>query len=186
MANYGAAILQEAKTWLNCKETSANRSICVDKIHKEFSENWVSSPDPWCAKFVWVVVQNASKRYAVSNPLPHTAGALELLNKSKKANIYVDKVPTPGCIFYKKSNSASGHVGFVAQVVGNKFYTIEGNSSDKVLSSERTITSDMQFIHVEAQRNIYFENSTYFLTFAAVCGFAGGGYWIWKSKKRRK
>lgn len=186
MAEYGAAILSEAKKWLSCKEISPNRSACVDALHKEFDVNWNGSPDAWCAKFVWVVVGNASKFYAVSNPAPHTAGALELLNQSRKAKIPVDKNPAPGCIFYKKSSGSTGHVGFVAQVNGNNFDTIEGNSSDMVKSANRTISDDMYFIHVEKMRKIYFKNQTYFLTFAALAATAGGGYWLWKLKKKKK
>lgn len=28
------AIIEEAKSWLGCKETSNNRSVCIDKLQK--------------------------------------------------------------------------------------------------------------------------------------------------------
>lgn len=120
----------------NCVEERDNRGVCVDKIHELFDPKWITSKraEAWCAKFVWVVYEEAARRAAVTNPLPRTAGALAMRDLSKKAGLRVDNKPQDGDVFYRKSSSAgsSGHVGIVTDVKADGITTVEGNLSNRV------------------------------------------------------
>lgn len=145
----------------NCVEERANRGVCVDKIHQMFDSNWIKSkrPEAWCAKFVWVVYDEAARRAGVSNPIPRTAGALLMRDMSRKAGLKVDKKPELGDVFYRKSEAAgsSGHVGIVTEIKTDGITTIEGNLSNRVayywydwkdVTSSKT---DFSFIHASSQ-----------------------------------
>jgi hypothetical protein len=54
------AILKEAEKWLGCKETSNNRSDCVDAI-KLLYNNKISA-NAWCCEFVWAMTNEALQK----------------------------------------------------------------------------------------------------------------------------
>jgi len=131
-------ILEVAAEWYkkNCVEQSTNRGICVDKIHELFDPQWITNrrAEAWCAKFCWVVYEEAARRSGTKNPLPRTAGARNMLDLSRKAGIPVDNKPAKGDVFYRKSTSpgASGHVGIVTDITPKGITTVEGNLDNRV------------------------------------------------------
>ena len=146
------AILKEAEKWLGCKETSNNRSACVDEIQKLYNSKITS--EAWCCKFVWAMTNEACKKLGIENPLVHTASTSILLSNAKKT-LRTDATPGVGSIFYT-SRDSGGHVGFVLEVNENKFKTIEGNTTadggkvEGVFNKMRdTKTKAYQFIHLE-------------------------------------
>lgn len=150
------AILSEAEKWLDCRETSKNRSKCVDEIHEMFKAGSTGSRDAWCAKFVWSITEAASKKLGVENPLFKSASTAQMLENTK---LRKDKIPAVGSVFYTKRTDENGkivggHVGFVERVNGNLISTIEGNtnigSTDGVWRKTHDITKkSFTFIHVE-------------------------------------
>jgi len=146
------SILIEASKWLGCVETSNNRSVCVDEIQRLY--NGKVNADAWCAKFVWSMTNEACKKLGIANPLVQTASTATLLSNAKKT-LRTDSVAGVGSIFYT-TRTGGGHVGFVTKVVGNRFETIEGNTtpdtggSEGVWQKTRDITTkSYQFIHLE-------------------------------------
>ncbi len=129
----GAAIISEAKSWLDqgCKENPMGSNVvyCGDR---KVTWNTMQNNTYWCAAFVSQVIHDALKKLGLPVSFPMTAGALDMLNKSKMGYFPVDKKPAPGAAFYRKSGSetATGHVGIVVNMDEEAFYTIEGNSAD--------------------------------------------------------
>ena len=146
------AILKEAEKWLGCSETKSNRSFCVDEIQMLYNNKITA--EAWCCKFVWAMTNEACKKIGIENPLKQTASTNDLLSSSKK-NLRVDSTSGVGSIFYT-SRDGGGHVGFVLEVKGNSFKTIEGNTTadggsvEGVFNKMRdTTTKHYQFIHLE-------------------------------------
>lgn len=145
-------IINEAKAWSYCRETSKNRSVCVDKIH-QYASGTVSN-DPWCSKFVTMIIDKVCKYYGLKNPIGLIASTHSLVRKAKSIGLVVDKNPVPGSIMFFPTGTNTGHVGFVVQVKpDNEIYTIEGNTTVKggegVGFRTRKIGKDYQFIHSE-------------------------------------
>ena len=65
-----------------CVETSKNRGQCIDDIKRR--HDGTPDNDPYCAQFVWVVADISAERAGVKNYVPKTAGARDLLERSKK------------------------------------------------------------------------------------------------------
>jgi hypothetical protein len=146
------AILLEAEKWLGCKETSHNRSACVDEIQKLYNNK--INAEAWCCKFVYAMTNEACKKLGVENPLVQTASTATLLKQAKQV-LRTDGTAGVGSIFYT-TRTGGGHVGFVTDVDGSKFETIEGNTTsdtgntDGVWRKTRDVTTkEYQFIHLE-------------------------------------
>jgi hypothetical protein len=127
-------IIDTAAKWVTpapgefCKEVTENRGECIDTISKAFDGRTVS--EAYCAKFAWVVVEEAVGKD--NNKLPHSAGAKNMLDTAKKEKLMtIDKAPKPGSTFYRVSTAkgSSGHIGIVVWGDDKYFYTIEGNTS---------------------------------------------------------
>lgn len=92
---------------------------------------------PWCAVFVsWC----AWKAGVPESVIPKTASVQVLLDFYRKQNRFMYKGggyrPRPGDIMIQQEAGISSHTGIVYNSDGNKFYTIEGNTSDKVARRE--------------------------------------------------
>lgn len=83
--------------------------------------------EPWCAAFVYSVVDEAAKRIALPNPLPKTGGVGKLW-RSAPQHLKIFG-PRRGCIFIHLNEDGHGHTGFVEAVHGETFGTWEGNSN---------------------------------------------------------
>ena len=138
MTTYQTEIVKVAFAWLDkqCYEVKENRGKCIDEIHKKYSN--VVRAEAYCAKFIYVVYNEASNNLSIINPLFKTDRAINVLlynakngaiiiqgTKSHEANIL------PADIMDRKSSSPtnSGHVGIVVGVSGAGLKIIEGNAS---------------------------------------------------------
>lgn len=176
-------LARQAKSFLNCKETSKNRSVCVDAIHKEFAENWGGSAEAWCAKFVWVCVERTCKAYGVKNYISHTASTAAMLSSAKNSGLNVNRTPKPGAIMYTIKDG-QGHVGIVIEVKsGSQFVTIDGNSSDMVRFNNRTLGSQHQFIHIEEKYSNAIAPTNIALTAVVLGTTAFFGYKYFRKRK---
>jgi hypothetical protein len=138
-----------------CKETQSNRGVCVDEI-KELYGDKVPLNEAWCAQFVYVLHKLAVQHLHSRIALPRTKGALDMVTRSLRVPIRVDKFPEAGSIAYKKTNVGSGHVMAVVAVETNgRIWTIEGNMNNRVglRYYDKTIYTNKSngwvFIHVQ-------------------------------------
>lgn len=145
---FSNALIKKGELWLGCKELAkTGSSPCLNEITEYY--NGKQTNEPWCAKFVWMVVDKCSKDFRIKNFLPKTASTLTMVNTAESKGIRVDKTPAPGCIFFK-TRTGGGHVGFVSQVTAqNVLITLEGNKSNSVAWGKHTNLSGYRFIHVE-------------------------------------
>lgn len=179
----------------NCVESSANRGVCVDKIHEQFDPNWIRNkrPEAWCAKFVWVVYEEAARRAGVENPLPRTAGARLMLTMSQKAGLNVTKKPEVGSVFYRRSDSpgASGHVGIVTEIKSDGITTVEGNLDSRVAyyhydwNAVASRKWDFSFIHAASKSGggsaiLASANGLFGLVLIGTAAL-----WLYQGRKRR-
>ena len=97
-------------------------------------------PQQWCAGFLCFVIAQAAAALGLPMPITRRVGVQDLINDAKKAKRFIDGslVATPqarlarlksGCIFVIKDGTTS-HAGLVAQVGGDSFTSIEGNSDE--------------------------------------------------------
>jgi len=190
------AIRKEAAKWHGCKTGQR----CLDEI-KILYNNKINN-EAWCAKFVWAMTNEACKKLGIANPLIQTASTATLLASARKT-LRTDGTPGIGSIFYT-TRTGGGHVGFVLNVDGNKFETIEGNTSNSsgeygVFKKTRdTKTKEYQFIHLEdldTFKNNFFAPLQFELemilgdprTFLTTGIVLASGVTVWKIyKKNRK
>lgn len=97
-------------------------------------------PQQWCAGFLCFIIAQAAAALGLPMPITRRVGVQDLINDAKKAKRFIDGslVTTPqarlarlksGCIFVIKDGTTS-HAGLVAQVGGDSFTSIEGNSDE--------------------------------------------------------
>lgn len=100
--------------------------------------SWYGMPNqPWCAMFVsWVA--NELKIMGSIVPRYHSVqGGMDWFKGKNQFRTYKETqdglyTPIAGDLLFLKSDGAS-HTAIVIKVVGDKLYTIEGNTSDQVL-----------------------------------------------------
>lgn len=83
----------------------------------------------WCAAFVFWCHGQAANVASITNPVPRTAGVLDLWRRSTANRV---KAPRPGDVFVMDYGRGKGHTGFVERVLdGGVIETIEGNTNDE-------------------------------------------------------
>jgi peptidoglycan hydrolase-like protein with peptidoglycan-binding domain len=87
----------------------------------------------WCMAFVYWAFQKAAEDLNQANPLKKTGGVLAQWNSTPLVN-RVTK-PQPGDIFIMDFGKGTGHAGIVTSVVGDKIFTVEGNTSGQPTSA---------------------------------------------------
>jgi len=186
-STFGERLIYNASQWNGCKEdkNTPNRSKCVDKIKSYFGGE--PTPDPWCAEFVSMIVDETCKDFAVQNPLPATKSTHLFLANAKKSNIAVNKIATQGAVFFidwgkRGRTKGTGHVGFTNYVEGSKINTIEGNFGDSVNFGWRSLDQIDAFIHVETlggEKTIGSFNLASVGNGVKVATALVGGYLVW-------
>ena len=100
--------------------------------------------EPWCVAFLFFCFASAARELKVANPIEQagckTGSVLDLWNRARRAKgvtllLHDDALGDPskvkpGMIFAISTGGGNGHVGLVANVVGNRLETIEGNTND--------------------------------------------------------
>lgn len=156
MTQIGNAIVQHARQWAgrSCKETRVNGGSCIDDL--QIAYGGTTSREAYCAKFVWVVVDQACKEIGIVSTLPKTAGARDMRDRSK-GRLPMDQNFTVGSCFYRYSTapSASGHMGIVVDVTPDALITVEGNNGNRIgvfenkLSAVRDTRNGWVAIHTD-------------------------------------
>lgn len=87
---------------------------------------WIS-PAPWCGAFLYwcLVTAGANKKHLPSNPASTWQWVMWAKRNSRNL-----KNPKRGDAFVWFRPGAGGHCGLVAEVVGDKVRTFEGNTND--------------------------------------------------------
>ena len=133
--------LRLAQSQLGVRENgNSNNSAEVNKYRFGRADG-----TPWCASFVsWCygAGQNGNNKKTFG----YDASSQNIRRKAEKAGYYATTrsgyVPKPGDLAIWKYNEASGHVGIVSKVNSDgTFEVIEGNSSNKVQKTTRTMAS---------------------------------------------
>ena len=100
--------------------------------------------EPWCVAFIFFCFASAARALKMKNPMEtedcKTGSVLDLWNRARRAKgtqivLHDDALNDPskvkpGMIFAISTGGGNGHVGFVANVIGNRLETIEGNTND--------------------------------------------------------
>lgn len=93
----------------------------------------------WCAAFVYFCFDEGAKRLSRANPAVKTAGVLDHWAKAGQRGIprilnakaiQNPELVRPGHVFVVDTGGGHGHMGLVAEVLGGKLITIEGNTND--------------------------------------------------------
>lgn len=142
-----------ARTQIGVREdpTGSNRGPQVDRYLAAAGLDADRGSYAWCAAFVYWCVGEAAKTLERDNPLPRTAGVLNLWRRAGSApammrlatakpcvvrttalNARQDPgLVRPGSLFFLSTGGGLGHVGFVEDVeLGAYLVTIEGNTSE--------------------------------------------------------
>ena len=117
-------IIETALAEIGVKESPANSNR--QKYGKDYGVNGTA----WCCQFVWWVFKHAGAT-AFFYGGKKTAYCPTLMQYYKDKGQLVKKNFEPGDIIFFdfNGNGQPDHVGIVERVVGNKVYTIEGNTS---------------------------------------------------------
>lgn len=138
-------VIKEAEKWIGYLEKKSNKdlehftknagsnnyTIFAQQYKQYFNLNFQGQP--WCAMFVSCVFRNALGQKTQETIMPHFSYCPTGVNQFKKLNCWHVSNPQVGdVIFFKDSSGIACHVGIVDEVLNNKVYTIEGNTSDKI------------------------------------------------------
>jgi hypothetical protein len=186
ITTFTGKLVELAFGWVQCKEDpkTPNRSACLTELHNLYGSE--PTDEPWCAIFVWTMVNETCKLFNVENKLPQTKSTTIMKQRAVNAGIRVDKKPAPGAIFYYP-RSGGGHVGIISSIEGNNLITVEGNVSDAVRLGKRPLNQHpFSFIHVEELTNktLIFNKAPHY-ALLAVTGIATALV-TWKNFFRRK
>jgi len=88
----------------------------------------------WCMAFIYWDFLQAAKVLDLKTPVPDTGGVLDCWEHTSGKHV---TVPLPGDQFIMDFGGGHGHTGIVKTVIGDRVYTIEGNTSaDPTLPAE--------------------------------------------------
>jgi len=97
-------------------------------VEKYLKSVGITFPAFWCAAFVYWCYNEASKEMGIPNPLPKTAGVLDMWNKVPK-EWRVKGKPQKGDIGVLDFGKGMGHIFIVTNANDTICFTVEGNSN---------------------------------------------------------
>lgn len=154
MAKLAKSIIEQAKSWLGCKESDGTHKKIIDVYnnHKPLARGYkVKYTDAWCATFV----SACAIKCGYTDIIPTECGCSPMIQLFKNIGSWVENdayVPKSGdIIFYDWQDSGIGdntgvpdHVGIVEKVSGSTITVIEGNKNNAV--ERRNIQVNGKFI----------------------------------------
>lgn len=154
MAYYRKTIVDQAKSWIGCKESDGTHKKIIDVYngHKPLARGYaVKYTDQWCATFV----SACAIKCGYTAIIPTECGCNPMIVLFKKIDCWQENdgyVPSPGdVIFYDWNDSGKGdntgvsdHVGIVEKVSDGTIVVIEGNYADSV--RRRNVKVDGKYI----------------------------------------
>lgn len=141
-----AKVIQIAKSQVGVMEhpIGTNRGPQVDQYVRSTGHDSAGG-HAWCVCFLYWCFVEAAAALTASNPMPKTAGVLDLWRRAgdkgllrigRPAAVANPELVRPGMIFIIDSGGGYGHAGLVSSVQGVTLTTIEGNTTDKTGSRE--------------------------------------------------
>lgn len=154
MAKLAKSIIEQAKSWLGCKEADGTHKKIIDVYnnHKPLARGYkVKYTDAWCATFV----SACAIKCGFTDIIPTECGCSPMIQLFKNIGSWVESdayVPKSGdIIFYDWQDSGVSdntgvpdHVGIVEKVSGSTITVIEGNKNNAV--ERRNIQVNGKFI----------------------------------------
>lgn len=154
MAKYAKKIVEQAKSWIGCKESNGTHKPIIDvyNSHKPLARGYaVQYNDEWCATFVSAV----AIKLGYTDIIPTECSCTKMIELFKKIGAWNEsdsRKPNAGdIIFYSWKDNGTGdctinpnHVGIVEKVSGNTITVIEGNYNEAV--KRRTISVNGKYI----------------------------------------
>jgi peptidoglycan hydrolase-like protein with peptidoglycan-binding domain len=136
-----AAALDAARAEVGVMEEppGSNRGPRVDEYLRTVGLDPAAGSYAWCAAFVYWCFGKGAATAGKRNPLPRTAGALNLWRGAGAAGARqispaeaqaTPSLVRPGQIFVLSTGGGFGHVGLVESVAAGVLTTIEGNTND--------------------------------------------------------
>jgi peptidoglycan hydrolase-like protein with peptidoglycan-binding domain len=123
--------IEIAKSYLYVREkTGKNDGIEVEMFLKSVG---LPKGYAWCVAFGYYCFEQAARQLGIANPLKKTAGVLALYNATPASQRF--KSPQVGDVGIMDFGGGKGHFFLVTGVVGNKVFTIEGNTSGEPTSA---------------------------------------------------
>lgn len=154
MATTRIDYINQAKSWLGCKESDGSHKKIIDVYNsqKKLPRGYkVKYTDSWCATFVSACAIKTNN----TDIIPTECSCNQMITLFKNAGIWMENdayIPNTGdIIFYDWQDSGKGdnvgtseHVGIVESVSNGKITVIEGNKNDSV--SRRVIDVNGRYI----------------------------------------
>ena len=119
------ATLARAHAELGTRETTPNWG---PKVSAFLREAGITFPAPWCAAFVFSMIDRTCRALHVANPVIKTAYCPTVEHWSDEHEI-LHRQPERGDLFLYRSGGRARHIGFVERVTGNRYATLEGNTA---------------------------------------------------------
>lgn len=136
-------IINQAKSWIGCKESDGSHKKIIDVYNsqKSLARGYKAKyTDSWCAIFV----SACAVKCGATDIIPTECSCGNMIELMKKKGIWIEDdniTPKKGDIIFYDWDKKDGwpeHVGIVEKVSGKTITAIEGNKSDAV--GRRTIT----------------------------------------------
>jgi lysozyme family protein len=138
--DFAAALLTRASAEIGVREMppGSNRGPQVDAYLSRVSPTLLGQP--WCMAFVYWCHDEAARALGRPNPAPRTAGVHRgwqdaglaaggtVVTAAQAAQD--PSLVRPGMVFFIDTGGGKGHAGIVADLVGSRLVTIEGNTND--------------------------------------------------------
>lgn len=116
-----------AEACVGIKETKYNAGPMVELLQETVG---TAEKESWCLSFVMTALAYAEKKTGIKSQIAATEHCMTCWNESPKS-CRVKSVPAPGAIvIWRHGNTSSGHTGVMVAWQGNKFNSVEGNTSD--------------------------------------------------------
>lgn len=120
------AIVAEARKHLGKTEVGANNHGPIVKECLGFFG--MEEGSAWCMAFAQYCVHKALKPLGVKPKIVKSAGVWDTWEKSPK-ELKLSRPEVGSLVIWRKKGTFAGHAGIVTMVQGDKFTTIEGNTS---------------------------------------------------------
>ena len=119
------ATLARAHAELGTRETTPNWG---PRVSAYLRETGITFPAPWCAAYVFSMIDRTCTALRVANPVIKTAYCPTVEHWADEHEILFSK-PERGDLFLYRSGGRARHIGFVERVTGSRYSTNEGNTN---------------------------------------------------------
>lgn len=124
------SIKKIAESYLNQKEISGNKGFVDKDFDKKMRKAGFYTGAPWCGFFARLVWMEDNQDVSIIS-----GSSKKTIDLATKADNWHAE-PVEGAVvvwatFKNGKRQTTGHIGVVTEVVGNRYSTVEGNTTDK-------------------------------------------------------